>query len=246
MNVPVSDKTTVRELVGRHPATREVFERHGVDYCCGGGKCLADAARESGADLAGLTADLKKALQAKPAGKVRVERDWFAASLSELAQHILDTHHVYTKSAMPRIGELLRKVLRAHGPRHGAMLEQVRRLFEGLDEEIAAHLMKEERMLFPYIQALDDGARAGAGRPESCFGTVRAPIQQMEQEHEHAGDALEQIRTITGGYTLPADACPTFAALYTELQRLEADLHEHIHLENNILFPRAIKAEETA
>ncbi len=246
MSIQLSDKTTVRELVGRHPATRQVFEEHGIDYCCGGGKCLADAARESGIDLAGLTADLQKVLRAEPTKKDQGERDWFAAPLGELAQHILDKHHVYMHSAMPRIRELLKKVLRAHGANHGAMLQEVQRLFAGLDEEIAAHLMKEEQVLFPYIQALDDSAREGTSRPKACFDSVRAPIQQMEREHENAGQALEQIGAVTEGYTLPEDACPTFSALYEELQRMGTDLHEHIHLENNILFPRAIEMEGAA
>jgi regulator of cell morphogenesis and NO signaling len=140
--------------------------------------------------------------------------------------------------------ELLKKVLRAHGPRHGDVLNQVQALFSALDEEITAHLSKEENVLFPYLASSDAHARGDGARPVACFPTVRAPIQQMQHEHENAGQALERIRKVTGNYALPQDACPTFAALYQELRQMEADLHQHIHLENNILFPRAIEIEK--
>ena len=123
------------------------------------------------------------------------------------------------------------------------MLRRVQEVFQALDAELSNHLMKEEQILFPYLAALENGAGDGAP-PHACFGSARYPIAQMEHEHESAGGALERLREITGAYTLPADACPTFRALYEELDRMDRDLHQHIHLENNILFPRAIALEE--
>jgi regulator of cell morphogenesis and NO signaling len=135
------------------------------------------------------------------------------------------------------------KVLNAHGAHHGEMLRQVHHLFGVLDAELTQHLAKEEKILFPYIVALDARVRNGEAPPNACFGSVRSPIQQMEHEHESAGAVLAKLRQVTGDYRLPQDACPTFAAMYGEFQQMEADLHQHIHLENNVLFPRATKLE---
>ena len=244
MTIHVDEKTTVRDLVGRYPQTRPVFEKHGIDYCCGGGKPLADAARECGQGLPKLIDALKEAL-ARPIGKAETaQRDWYAASLGELVCHIVDEHHAYMKTALPRLRSFISAVLKAHAAQHGNMLSQVQATFNDLDEEISNHLMKEEQVLFPYITALEIHVRGESPQPQACFGSARYPIQQMEHEHENAGQALAKLREVTYDYALPADACPTFRAMYEELQRMEADLHQHIHLENNILFPRAIELEE--
>ena len=145
--------------------------------------------------------------------------------------------------ALPRIRDLLRKVLQAHGAHHGDTLRQVHVSYDALDTELTGHLRKEEEVLFPYIVAAEVHRQGGPQGPAACFGTVGNPIRQMETEHESAGAVLAQIRKVTGDYALPDDACPTFRALYEELERMEEDLHQHIHLENNILFPRAIAAE---
>jgi regulator of cell morphogenesis and NO signaling len=243
MTVQVDEKTTVRDLVGRYPQTRPVFEQHGIDYCCGGGKRLADAAREHNLKLPELVEALEKALkeatdQAKPADK-----DWYAAPLSELVRYIVDVHHGYMRTELPRLRLLLPTVLKAHQAQHGDMLREVQTLFNALDVELSRHLMKEEQVLFPYIVAAEAHSRATGAKPSSPFGSVRKPIQQMEHEHDDAGKTLAQLREVTHHYALPSDACPTFRATYEELQRMEADLHQHIHLENNILFPRAIELE---
>jgi regulator of cell morphogenesis and NO signaling len=245
MAIRVTAQTIVRDLAGRYPRTLEVFENQGIDYCCGGNKSLAQAAQESGAELDALVAALQAALEATPS-QAQPETDWYAASLGDLINHIVDSHHAYMKKALPKVRDLLKKVLRAHGARHGDVLNQVEALFSAMDEEITAHLSKEENVLFPYLISAEAHAGGEGAMPAACFPTVCAPIQQMQQEHENAGQALEQIRKVTNNYALPTDACPTFAALYDELQRMEADLHQHIHLENNILFPRAIEMEATA
>ena len=244
MTISIDGTTTVRELVGRYPQTRKAFEDHGIDYCCGGGQSLADAARQRGVELESLLAALRTALDAPASGTTPADRDWYAVSLQELVDHILQTHHTYMYQALPRVRMLVAKVASAHSAHHGEMLRQVQVLYGTLDAELTSHLQKEEQILFPHIVAAESHARGKGEAPTSCFPTVRYPIQQMEHEHESAGEALEQLRAVTDNYTLPTDACPTFAALYEELQRVETDLHQHIHLENNILFPRAIAGED--
>lgn len=243
MTIQVNGTTTIRELVGRYPQTRKVFEDHGIDYCCGGGQCLADAASQRGLKLPALAAALEISLKAIPGQVETSDRDWYAAPLGELISHIVEVHHGYMHRALPRLRVLTQKVLNAHGMHHGEMLRQVHQLFGALDAELTQHLAKEEEILFPYIVALEAHARDGSARPNACFGSVRSPIGQMEHEHESAGAVLVKLRQVTDEYRLPNDACPTFAAMYEEFQHMEADLHQHIHLENNILFPRATALE---
>jgi regulator of cell morphogenesis and NO signaling len=239
----IDDKTTVRDLVGHYPQTRPVFEKNGIDYCCGGGKCLAEVAAERGLKLPALLSALQESLQAVPGEATAIDKDWYAVPLGELVAHIVEVHHGYMKTALPRLKSLVPTVLKAHGAHHGDVLGQVQDLFQALDTELSSHLMKEEQVLFPYIVALETYIREGKPEPQACFGSARNPIRQMEHEHERAGQALAKLREVTHDYTLPPDACPTFRAMYEELERMETDLHQHIHLENNILFPRAIEAE---
>jgi len=243
MTIQVDGTTTVRDMVGRYPRTRPVFEQYGIDYCCGGDKSLAEAAGEHDLKLLVLVDALVKTLEADPSKLQADQRDWYSAPLGELVNHIITVHHRYLNTALPRLRSLVPTVLKAHGAQHGETLRQVQDLFNALDAELSSHLLKEEQVLFPYIVAIEAGGGSGAPRPPAPFGSARNPIRQMEHEHENAGQALAQLREATHDYALPSDACPTFSAMYEELQRMEADLHEHIHLENNILFPRAIELE---
>lgn len=243
MTIQVDGKMAIRDLVGRYPQTRPVFEEHGIDYCCGGGRRLADVASEHGLELARLMDALKNALNVAPEEAKAIDKDWYAAPLGELVRHIVETHHGYMKTALPRLRSLVPTVLKAHGAHHGDTLRQVKDLFTTLDTELSRHLMKEEQVLFPYIVALETHVREGSPKPRAPFGSARNPIRQMEHEHQSAGEVLAKLREVTCDYALPADACLTFIAMYEELQRMEADLHQHIHLENNILFPRAVELE---
>jgi len=242
MNTDWTKDTTLREIVAACPQARPILDKHRLDYCCGGAQSLESAAIEAGVDAGAILEELLRA--EFPAGAPQGGSiDWTRAPLSELAAHILAKHHAYMREVLPRIGLALPKVLRAHGARHGATIEPLKHEFEGLCLELEAHLEKEERVLFPYIQALDAAAAGGTGLPPHHCGTVRNPIRQMEHEHTEAGRALVEMRRLTSDYALPGDACPTFSGLYRDLQAMEADLHEHIHLENNILFPRAVAIE---
>jgi regulator of cell morphogenesis and NO signaling len=233
---------TVADLVLAHPALRPLLERLGIDYCCGGRKSFVQAVRDAGHDLPTVMADCRRTLQATVGAPAAT--DWRRAPVTELADHILATHHAFTRSQLTRIDGLLARVQRAHAVAHGDLLKQVRDIFDALRAELESHLAKEEQILFPAIQAIDGYVAGRNGRPAIHCGRVAYPIRQMEVEHDAAGAALARLRELTGGYQAPVDACATFQALYEALPALESDLHEHIHLENNILFPRSIEQEE--
>ena len=230
---------TVGEIAVENPSSVRVFEKYSIDYCCGGKVSLADACRSRGIGPAEVEAELEQAAAAKP-GR---DRDWTAAPLSLLIDHIVGTHHVYLKSELPRLQLLLGKVQAAHGAHHGDSLLPLRRAFDGLHAELDAHLAKEEMVLFPMIKGMEAAQRAARPAPAAHCGSVNNPIGMMVHEHDNAGRALEAMRRDTGNYTLPPDACNTYRALFDGLLELEADLHRHIHLENNILFPRAAQLE---
>jgi len=227
---------TVGQIAAEFPASVGVFEKYGIDFCCGGKLPVSEACASKSLDAAQLLAEVEQALETpSPDGT-----DWFAATLPQLVDHILNTHHEYMKKQLPVVEARLAKVLNAHGERHGAVLREVSRVYAAMKEELDGHLMKEEMVLFPLVRALAGGAPAGSFH---C-GSVKNPIRVMWMEHESAGEALREMRELTAGYAPPADACNTFKVLYFELQDMERDLHRHIHLENNILFPRAIALEE--
>jgi regulator of cell morphogenesis and NO signaling len=220
---------TVGEIAARFPGSVRVFEKHRIDFCCGGKVPLEEACGKRGLDPAALLEEIQ-AVTAAPAADAT---DWQSADLGALMDHILTTHHAYMKAELPRLEAMLAKVAAAHGERHGEVLGPLAATFAAMKEELDGHLMKEEMVLFPLIRGL---------QPSHC-GSVRNPIRVMLMEHDSAGEALVRMRQLTADYTPPADACNTFRALYFELAEMEADLHRHIHLENNILFPRAVALE---
>ncbi|MGO4880929.1 MAG: iron-sulfur cluster repair di-iron protein [Bryobacteraceae bacterium] len=217
----LTEERTVGEIAAELPASVRIFEKYGIDYCCGGRVPLAVACETRGIAAELLVAELDAATAPAPAAS----QDWRTASLPDLIDHILTAHHAFLKTELPRLSSLARKVTAAHIDAHGDTLIPLSETFEALRAELEAHLMKEEMVLFPMIKA---------GRT-----SVGNPIRVMVHEHDSAGVALERMRSITGNYALPTGACNSYRALYSGLQELEADLHRHIHLENNILFPRA-------
>jgi regulator of cell morphogenesis and NO signaling len=246
MSTALTATTLVRDAVVRFPALRKVLESLGIDYCCGGQHSLAEAARAAGLDVTQVLAAANGALADSATATVTAEPEYGALTLTALAEHIQDTHHAFLRRHLPGLEALFGKVMKAHREKHGGLLRQMHEVFTGLRLEILAHLTEEERVLFPYIERMEaEQGSAETVTPSPC-GTIRSPIRQMEAEHESAGAALAALRRISDGYALPEDACPSFAALYDGLQELEADLHQHIHLENNILFPRALAMAEAA
>jgi regulator of cell morphogenesis and NO signaling len=234
----LSPEITVGELAARMPASAQVFEQFGIDYCCGGGQAFDQVCRARGLDPAAVLEEIER--QPHPAITAAPQPDWQSTPLSLLIDHIAGTHHVYMKTQLPRLDGMLEKILAKHSARHGAMLLPLAETFRAMKEELEGHLMKEELVLFPLIRSLESGSGEPKGFP--C-GSVRNPIRVMVAEHDSAGQALGGMRQLTAGYTPPEDACNTFRAFYFELERMERDLHRHIHLENNILFPRAVALE---
>lgn len=221
---------TVAEVAIKCPASMRVFEKLGIDYCCGGQRSVAEAVREKGATLEEIAQAVESA--SEPAQ----EKDWTQATLTELADHIEAVYHTFLKSELPRLSDLFMRVLEAHEEKHGRTLLPLRDTYESLQTELESHMLKEEQVLFPMIRT-----REASASPEVMGFPIEAPISVMEQEHLSAANALASMRQITGNYSLPDDACPSFHNLYQSLQALEENLHRHIHLENNILFPRAIQ-----
>jgi regulator of cell morphogenesis and NO signaling len=232
---------TVREIALESPASIRVFEKFGIDYCCGGRKPLADACRENNLEMDSVL----RALESMSAGPSAAEVNWGATSLTRLIEHIVSTHHVYVKQELPRLIMLAEKVVARHGATTPHLFV-IQATVAELNAELTHHLGKEETVLFPYIVALEEALEAGDARPPSCFGTVENPIAMMTQEHDAAGALLANLRKLSNGFTPPEGACPTYLAFFTGLREFEQDLHQHIHLENNILFPRAIAMENAA
>jgi regulator of cell morphogenesis and NO signaling len=230
---------TVREIAIQNPATVSVFESLGIDYCCGGKRPLAEACQRANLSVDRVLALLSSATnsESEPA-----DRSWTTAPLDELATYIVGTHHQYIRAEAPRLQDLARKVVPKHAAAHPE-LTSIEELFSAMADELFAHLMKEERILFPALRQLEAAASTGAPAPITCFDSVQAPIARMLADHDDAAELTSQIRKLAGSYQPPADACPSFRALYHGLEQFERDLHRHVHLENNILFPRAIELE---
>lgn len=228
---------TVREIAVEMPQATRVFEKLGIDYCCGGSKTLEQACAAANVRVSEVMQSLEGTT--KPSS----EQDWNSGELGALIAHIITTHHNYVKSELPRLDALIAKVCGVHGKNHPELLE-VQSVFRALGAELATHLMKEENVLFPYVARMEETVLSGRIAARPPFGSVENPIQMMLMEHDSAGDALRELRRLTNDYSAPADACISYQTLYRALLEFEADLHQHIHLENNILFPRAIAMEQ--
>ena len=225
---------TIGELVRNHPVRSRVFERLGIDYCCGGKIPLDAACTQHGLDVAAVLEMLAEVEQTNDDGLVDAD----AMELAELADHIERTHHAYLKDELPRIAALLEKVSSVHGARE-TRLVAIRETFLSFQAELSQHMMKEEQVLFPMIRALDQSDEP----PAFHCGSLANPIRVMEDEHDNAGAAMAAFRRLTDDYAPPEWACNTLHATYDALARLEADMHHHVHKENNVLFPKAIARE---
>jgi regulator of cell morphogenesis and NO signaling len=232
-------ETTVREIALDQPASIRVFERLGIDYCCGGRKPLAQACAERSLDLQSVLAALESTGASKDAST-----DWATAPLESLCEHIVTTHHEYVRREIPRLWQFATKVVARHGDDRPE-LPQIQQLIKTAGDELLEHLGKEEAMLFPYITNLERNLATCGPRSLGCFGAVRNPIRVMMAEHDAAGEILARIRALSHDYTAPEGACPTYRGFYQGLAEFESDLHRHVHLENNVLFPRAIEMEES-
>lgn len=227
---------TVGDVVKENMHAAGVFERHGIDYCCGGKQSLSEACERSSVD----TAVLQQELADLPENGAPNVSAWDTPFLID---YIVNTHHVYVRSMLPTIQAHAAKVAQVHGDNHPETRE-IASVFMEVKAELEQHLVKEERILFPYIKHLAAAEDGRAAYDENNIGGVHGPIAMMEQEHDRAGLAFDRMRTLSGDFTPPEDACTTFRLLYRELDEFERDLHMHIHLENNVLHPRAAQLEQ--
>jgi regulator of cell morphogenesis and NO signaling len=231
---------TVRALALENPAATRVFEKLGIDYCCGGNKSLKEACRLANLPMEEVLDSLEMAASSAP--DIPKDRNWRVEKLADLVAYIQSTHHKYTREEMTRLGPLFNRVCSVHGENHPELL-QVFASFQSLAQELAMHMMKEEMILFPYIVKMEESVIQKQPILLPPFGSVQNPVSMMEHEHDSAGNALRAMRAASSEYAAPPDACLSYQTLYQALAAFEADLHQHIHLENNILFPRAIDME---
>jgi regulator of cell morphogenesis and NO signaling len=236
LNSAFALEITVGQLVAERPSRARVFEKHSIDYCCGGKVSLERACARKKIDPAAILEELRVCDEET---RGETQTDWTQATASELVDDIISTHHDYLREELPRLSFLVGKVARVHGDAHPE-LPQVHHLFEGVKSEMETHMWKEENVLFPYCKALE----TDAALPKSPFGAVKNPIRVMEEEHAEVGAALDQIRELTHNYYPPIDACNSYRAMLDGLRTLERDMHVHVHKENSILFPKALALEQ--
>lgn len=237
----INTTDTVRDLALVIPNATRIFEALGIDYCCGGGRSLANACKAAQASVE----EVARLLEQAELDKQETVRDWQAEPLAALTSHIVETHHAFTRAELERISQLLAKVISVHAENHPELLD-LKPLFLSLNQELIPHMLKEEQVLFPYITRMEGALDRHEPVPMPFFGTVRNPVRMMMQEHDSAGELLREIRRVTNGFIVPSDVCLSFQTLYQALAGFEEDLHQHIHLENNILFPRAVEMESSA
>jgi regulator of cell morphogenesis and NO signaling len=229
---------TVGEMVVADYRKADVFRKFGIDYCCGGKKPLDEICRQKKLNLA----EIQTELDALDQTQAPVDHDYQQWPPDTLANYIEEHHHQYVAASIPVLDELTAKVARVHGERHPELLD-IARHYREVAQELAMHMLKEERILFPFIRKMQEAKRNGTPAPIPVFGSIANPIHLMEAEHESAGGSMEAIRTLSSNYTPPQDACTSYRVLFAKLQEFEQDLHQHVHLENNILFPKAIAIE---
>ena len=230
---------TIREIALEAPLTTRVFEEFKIDYCCGGRVNFAEACQNAGIDP-GI---VQQKIEAVMSVDGQVKGATKQSNPTDLIDHIVQTHHVFTRKELDRLSSLMEKVARKHGEAHPELLD-IKDKFYILNNELLPHMAKEEMVLFPYIKELDNATSRGRIAAPPHFGTVRNPVRMMMFEHDAAGDILRKMRELSSDYAVPEGACPSFAALYAGMEDLEKDLHQHIHLENNVLFEKAIELED--
>ena len=235
MNIKAQE--TVGGVVSQNIKTAHVFKKHGIDFCCGGGITIEKACAKHGVDFAVLEKELNAVDE-----HVSKAYDYDNWDLGFLIDHIINVHHAYVTESIPLIAQYAAKVAKVHGHHYKEVIE-INKLFIEVANELMAHMRKEEMVLFPYIKQLVEARKTGGSVPVPHFGTVNNPIRMMEAEHENAGNIFKNISSLTNNYMPPEGACNTFRALYSKLGEFEQDLHQHIHLENNILFQKAIQLE---
>lgn len=237
----IDKNKTVRDLAVENPQAVRVFEKFKIDYCCGGHVSFEEACQNAGVEMNQVSEMLEKAAY-DSSGNNMSDTDFTKMSLASLSDYIVRKHHEFTRDENARITALLEKVCSVHGRNHSELFD-IQKIFGALRLELENHLLKEERMLFPYIALMESSLNFGQPIPPAPFGSTKNPVKVMVAEHDAAGEHLREIRRLSNHFAAPDDACITYQTLYIALENLEMDLHQHIHLENNILFPKAIEME---
>ncbi|MCK9402103.1 MAG: iron-sulfur cluster repair di-iron protein [Chitinophagaceae bacterium] len=230
---------TLGQIAAKDLRKAQVFKKYGLDFCCGGKKTVKEACAEKGLDVTKVEQELQQTNQL-PSSRSLPYSDW---SLNFLADYIVNTHHSYVTKNLPDLTAYAKKVMKVHGNHHPELV-RIHQLVEEVTAELTVHLVKEEKVLFPYIKELVAVKNNTQPLHAALFGTVQNPINMMEMEHELVGKNLAEIRELSNNYLLPEDACASYSLLYRMLDEFEEDLHLHIHLENNILFPKALEIEK--
>ena len=238
MKLNEGEELTIGELVSKNYKKAEIFKKYGIDFCCGGKKQLSQVCKTKGLDIVQIESELKKADEKS----ISSSQNYDSWDIGFLVDYILNTHHNYIRSAIPAILQYTQKVAKVHGDRHPEAIE-VAEIFVAVADELTGHMMKEENILFPYIKYLVNSKNDKTTLSLNTFGKVEAPIRRMELEHDMVGSMFHRINELTNNYAPPSDACTTFKVSYAKLREFEEDLHQHIHLENNILFPKAMQLE---
>lgn len=233
-----NSESKIKDIALSNPAARRVLENAGLDYCCGGAKSLHDACLRANIPAEEILRRLRE--NARDLGPE--DLNWMAVPLCELTRHIRERHHRYVRETAPRLQALSNKVAIKHGANHAELVE-IDRVFAEIREDMILHMQKEEQILFPYIDALEGAVNTRRSIELPFFRTIRNPIQTMMREHDAAGEHVKRIRALSSNYAAPEDACTSLKALYEGLREFEADLHQHVSLENNVLFPRAVELE---
>jgi regulator of cell morphogenesis and NO signaling len=240
----INARRSLQSIAVAVPGATHVFERLGIDYCCRGNRRLEDVCDNAGLSVDQVLRSLEEA-QESPSENPEDLKNWNNEPLADLVSHIVARHHTFVRQELERLEPLLNKVLAIHGDRHSELL-RIYHLFQGLRQELLDHLAQEERVLFPYILQLEEAARSGNPVPTPAFADIEVPVHTMMREHSEAGGQLRDIREASHDYAVPRDACLSYRDLYEGLAALEEDLHQHIFLENYILFPRAMSLELTS
>ena len=232
-----TNEETLGQIAVKDLRKAEVFKKYGLDFCCGGKKTVKEACAEKGID----PAEVEQALNQADKNFVTRPLPYNEWTPDFLADYIVQTHHHYVRQSLPDLVAYATKVASVHGGHHPE-LHQIRNLVSEVNAEMSSHMVKEEKVLFPYIKELV--RHNGKATHAESFGSVQSPINMMEEEHESVGKALEDIRALSNNFMVPADGCASYKLLFHMLEEFESDLHIHVHLENNILFPKALELEK--
>ncbi|AGB40409.1 iron-sulfur cluster repair di-iron protein [Halobacteroides halobius DSM 5150] len=225
-------KDKIGEIATKFPAAMSIFQKYGIDFCCGGDRPLAEAIEEQELDKEQLMEEINTVYQEKEAELEEINDNWEETSSSDLIDYIVGQHHTFLKDKLPEISELVIKILRVHGINHEEELTKVHRLFHNLKIDLEQHLLKEEEIVFPAIKKYEQNTK----EEKQVNGFSR--VDELKHEHDQAGDIIKELREVTADYNVPDDGCKTYERTYQLLEELETDLFQHIHLENNILFTR--------